>query len=274
MKYPAFTLSTLAALASVFPGSIALANDDTSLLIFGETTIGGINARVTQGINPGDSAGSLGAFSEFSGDHTATIDFNSAATQVGENRYTFGNDLITYTFEHSPGTATGQGTGIYGDYWAPAGADGEKNTSNYLAVFQGNSVTIDLTEELNYFGINWGAMSKGNNFSFFKDGEEISTFTYQDINPLAPIKVAHHQNEGNGYIHFYTDTVGSTFNQIIISQTDRGGFESDNHSFRLDSDVFEFDQNLPASESIPEPAAMFGLATVGAFMLRRKVTCT
>ena len=89
MIYKAFTLGTFVALASVFRGSVALANefDDASLVIFGETTIGGITAKITPGISPNDSAGTLGAFSEFYGDNTTTIDFNSAITQVGENSY-------------------------------------------------------------------------------------------------------------------------------------------------------------------------------------------
>ncbi len=273
MIYKAFALSTLTALASVLPASVALANDDTSLFIFGETTIGGITAKVTQGINPGDSHGSLGAFSEFYGDNTATVDFNAAGTHIGENRYTFGHDFITYTFEKSPGTAPGQGTGLHNGRWAPTGANGERNQSTYLAVFKGNSVTIDVAEELNYFGINWGALSRGNDFAFLKDGKEIGTFTYRDINPIASVKAAHQKNQGNGYVHFYTDSVGSSFNQIVISQTDHrgGGFETDNHSFRLGSDVFDFDQTLAESQTVPEPTTMLAFATIGALMLRRKL---
>lgn len=274
MIYKAFALSTFATLASVAPGNIALANDfdDDALLIFGETTIGDIIAKTTQGINPGDSAGKLGAFSDFYDDNTTTIDFNSAATQVGENSYSFGSDLITYTFESSISTTSGDGTGvynsgIYNDRWAPTGANGEKNVSDYLAVFQGNSVTIDLAKELNYFGMNWGALSEGNQLSFFNNGTKLSTFTASDIEPILPIKADHQLNQGNGYVHFYTDKIGSTFNQIVISQTQLSGFETDNHSFRMSNNVTDID-NPPTPETVPESSTVVGLTVVGAFLLR------
>ncbi|EKV00304.1 PEP-CTERM putative exosortase interaction domain-containing protein [Leptolyngbya sp. PCC 7375] len=274
MIYKAFALGTFATLASVAPGNIALANDfdDDALLIFGETTIGDITAKTTQGINPGDSAGKLGAFSDFYDDNTTTIDFNSAATQVGDNSYSFGSDLITYTFESSISTTSGDRTGIYNsgiynDRWAPTGANGEKNVSDYLAVFQGNSVTIDLAKELNYFGMNWGSLSEGNQLSFFNNGTKISAFTASDIDPILPIKAGHQLNQGNGYVHFYTNTTGSTFNQIVISQTQLSGFETDNHSFRVSNNVTDID-NPPTPETVPESSTLVGLAVVGAFILR------
>ncbi|MEO0350038.1 MAG: PEP-CTERM sorting domain-containing protein [Cyanobacteria bacterium P01_A01_bin.15] len=269
--YRSLSLGVLTALASVFSSGTALAadfdNDDTSLPIYGEATIGGITAKVTQGINPDDRGSASGAFSEFYGQQTLTIDFNSPGTKVDTNKYTFGDALITYTFENGLATETGKGTGVYNDRWAPAGANGEKNDSDYLAVFQGNSVTIDLEKDLNYFGIDWGALSPNNNFSFLNDGAEVGTFTYTDINPIAPVKAAHQNNEGNGYIHFYADAAESTFNQIIISQSGSGGFETDNHSFRFGSNAFDFDDT---TQDVPEPTAMVGLVAVGAFLLRRR----
>ncbi|MEM1253098.1 MAG: PEP-CTERM sorting domain-containing protein [Cyanobacteria bacterium P01_H01_bin.21] len=266
MIYKAFTLSTVTALASVLPSGVALANDDVSIPIFGETTIGDITAKVTSGITLEDD--SLGAFSDFYSNEITTIDFNSPATQVGENSYTFGNK-ITYTFGKSISTASGDATGvyksgIYSDRWAPTGANGEKNTSNYLAVFRGNPVTIDLAADLDYFGVNWGALSEGNNLTFLNNGTEINTFTYRDIEPITPIKAIHQANQGNGYVHFYTD---SSFNQIVLSQTQPSGFETDNHSFRFGS-VSEKEQ----PESVPEPAAVIGLVAAGALMTRCKFT--
>ena len=268
MIYKAFTLSTFTALASVLPSGAALANDDTAIPMFVEITLGGITARVTQGIHLNDH--SLGAFSDFYGNETTTIDFNSLATQVGENSYTFGNDLATYTFGRPISTVSGDTTGVYNsgiyrDRWAPTGANGEKNTSNYLAIFRGNSVTIDLAADLDYFGINWGALSEGNTITFLDGGTEISTFTHRDIDPIAPIRAAHQGNQGNGYVHFYTNT---TFNQIVLAQTQPSGFETDNHSFRLGA----IDPDNEQPESVPEPAAVIGLVATGALMTRCKFT--
>ena len=264
-----FSVGALTALASVLSGGVAFAadlNNGPSLPIYGEATIGGISAKVTQGINPEGTNGTLGAFSEFYDDKTVTVDFNSGATQVADKSYTFGNDFITYTFEKGISTSPGN-TGVYNDVWAPSGANGERNTSDYLAVFQNNSVTIDLAKDLNYFGIDWGALSPNNNWAFLKDGVEISTFTYDDINPIAPVKAAHQNNEGNGYIHFYAEDEASTFNQIVISQTGGGGFETDNHSFRFSNDAFDFDE--PAQD-VPEPTAMVGLVAAGLLLWKRR----
>ena len=265
-----FLVGALTAVVSILSSGVAVAadlNNSSTLPIYGEATIGGISAKVTQGINPEGTNGRQGAFSEFYGDQTITIDFNSGATQVAKKSYTFGNDFITYTFEKGMSASPGN-TGVYNDVWAPSGANGERNTSDYLAVFQDNSVTIDLAKDLNYFGIDWGALSPNNNWAFLKDGVEVGTFTYDDINPIAPVKAAHQNNEGNGYIHFYAEDDASTFNQIVISQTGGGGFETDNHSFRFGNDAFDFED--PAQD-VPEPTAMVGLGAAGLLLWRRRI---
>ena len=117
--------------------------------------------------------------------------------------------------------------------------------------------------------MNWGALSDGNNFTFLNDGTEISTFTYNDIDPIMPIRAAHQFNQGNGYVHFYTDTVSSSFDQIVISQTRPSGFETDNHSFRTENGIFDSD-NPQEPETVPESSTIVGLAVVGALLLRRK----
>lgn len=276
--YKSLSLGVLATLTSFFSGSVAFAadldQDNAVLTIYGEATINGVTAKVTRGVNPDNTVGILGAFSEFHENNTVTIDFNTAGTHTAGNTYTFGNELITYTFEKGIATNPGQGTGVYNDVWAPTGANGEKNTSDYLAVFNDNSVTIDLAKELNYFGINWGAISPNNNFTFLKDGLQVSNFTYNDINPIAPVKASHQNNEGNGYIHFYAEEADSTFNQIIISQTGGGGFETDNHSFRFGDEAFNFDD---PSQDVPEPKTILGLLTIGVFMSGfrvRKLFCS
>jgi hypothetical protein len=203
---------------------------------YGEATIGSITARVTRGINPDGTNGSLGAFSEFTqiSSGVTTIDFNQAGTKVGTNSYTFGDDSIVYSWD------SGGGTGILNNRWAPSGAYGEVNTSNYLGVFQGKDVTISLNNNLNYFGIDWGALSSGNNFSFYNDDQLISAFTYEAINPKAPVRAAQHGGEGNGYLHFYANQSTGVFNKIKITQAKGGGFESDNHSLRYGETGFDF----------------------------------
>ena len=239
--------------------------------LHGQATIGSITAKVTRGVNPAGTNGSLGAFSEFtevSPDRTITLDFNNPGTQVGDNSYTFGDNGAVYSWN------SGGRTGILNNQWAPSGAYGEVNTSDYLGVFQGNDVTINLRDDLNYFGIDWGALSSGNNFSFYSDDQLISTFLYEDINPTAPVQAAQHGGEGNAYLHFYANEAQGTFNKIVITQAAGGGFETDNHSIRYSESAFDF----TAGEDVPfEVESTLGLMLLGLgwvghrFMMKSKL---
>jgi hypothetical protein len=237
---------------------------NSPLTVYGQATKGSVTAKVTRGVNPTGTNGTQGAYSEFHNQNTTTIDFNST-TQVGNKAYTFGSALATYSFQNGMSTSSGR-TGVYSDRWAPSGANGEINTSNYLAVFNGNKVTIDLTNKLNYFGIDWGALSAGNTFGFYSKGQLVSEFNYSDINPIAPVRARQHGGEGNGYLHFYANDSEGTFDQIVISQVGGGGFESDNHSFRISNKAFNFENG----RDVPEPSMIIGLlATGGAILLKR-----
>lgn len=270
MKLRLLTTSVASTVAVALFSSVAQAMPtNTAAGIYGEAIKGAMTARVTRGINPYGTNGSQGAFSEFYYDNTTTIDFNQAATQVGTNSYTFGPESVVYTFQNGMASQGGQ-TGVYSNRWAPAGANGEVNTSDYLGVFRGNSVTIDLAESLNYFGIDWGAMSAGNDFAFYDGDQLINEFTYNDVNPLAPVNAAQHGGEGNGYLHFYANESTGTFNRIVVSNSQGGGFESDNHSFQYGSGGFTGDPGNP--RPVPfEMESSLGLLVVGGIVSYRKI---
>jgi hypothetical protein len=227
--------------------------------------------KVTPGVaNPTTGATNEGAFSEFSNlKGTTTVDFNSGkAPTDGFAKYSFSSN--------NPNSS------VRSDMWAPVGAQGQKNTSTYLEVFQGNNVTINLAKNLNYFGINWGAAHTGNTYSFYNGTQLVRTFTTKDIDNaggFATYSALHpgsneagaqkQQNgkyyQGNGYVHFYADSKADIFNKIVISQVGGGGFETDNHSFHEGSDKFKFD-----TESVPEPGITMGLMAVGGFFWRQR----
>ncbi|MDZ8261133.1 PEP-CTERM sorting domain-containing protein [Nostoc sp. ChiQUE01b] len=213
-----------------------------------------ISFKVTTGIAGPNGETDQGAFSEFTQlPGTKTIDFNNGqAPTTGFAKYSFEN---------------GQHSSVKLDQWAPAGANGEvNNNGNYLAVFNGDQVTIKLASSLNYFGIDWGAISSGNVFSFYNGDNLIKSFTTEDVNPVAPIHASQHGGEGNGYLHFYSDSSNDIFNKIVITQTGGGGFESDNHSFHLGTDKFTgFDP-----KSVPEPSVTLGMLAVGGMFLRKR----
>jgi hypothetical protein len=57
------------------------------------------------------------------------------------------------------------------------------------------------------------------------------------------------------------------FDQIVISQSGGGGFESDNHSFHMGNKAFDFENG----KDVPEPGIALGLvATSGTFLFKRK----
>ncbi|MBI4779837.1 MAG: PEP-CTERM sorting domain-containing protein [Oscillatoriophycideae cyanobacterium NC_groundwater_1537_Pr4_S-0.65um_50_18] len=248
-------IAALAAIASVLSANSAQA----------------FSFKVTDGVaNPWTGATNQGAYSEFSTlAGTTTVDFNSGQVPTtGFAKYSFSNG--------------NSNSSVRSDMWAPVGAEGEKNTSNYLEVFQGNNVIINLAKSLNYFGINWGAAHTGNTYSFYNGNTLVKSFTTKDIDQaggFATYSALHpgsnedgaqrQQNgsyyQGNGYVHFYADSAADIFNKIVISQAGGGGFETDNHSFHEGTGKFDFD-----TESVPEPGLVMGLVGVGGFFLRQR----
>ncbi|MBT9314603.1 Npun_F0296 family exosortase-dependent surface protein [Leptothoe spongobia] len=256
--------------------------DDTSLPIYSEFTIDSITAKVTKGLNlTDDPNGSLGAFSDFYyKEGIVNIDFNDPSERQAvagkSNAYTFGDESVVFTFDKALGSNR---TNVKSDVWAPTGANAERNTSDYLAVFQGNSVTVDLANSLNYFGMNWGALSPENKFEFLQvDDQGVETslglFDYNNVfgssDSKLPTKAAHHNNEYNGFVHFYANEAEGLFNRIKITQNGGGGFETDNYSLRFSDQSFDFEEGTDTAET-PEPGALLGLAIFGSMMLRRRL---
>jgi hypothetical protein len=207
--------------------------------------------NVTTGAAGLDGATNRGAYSDLNGQPgIMNIDFNSGSVPTtGFAKYSFQN---------------GTKSSVRANQWAPTSLTGERNESKYLAVFNGDKVNIKLDSKFNYYGINWGAISDNNTFSFYRGNNLIKSFTTQDIDPLATVSASHQGGQKNAYVHFYADNASEVFDRIEIEQSSTvgGGFESDNHSFKRGSNGFT---------KTPEPAAMLGLAMVGgAAWLKRK----
>lgn len=216
-----------------------------------------ISFKMTTGTSSPTGDTNKGAYSEFAGhDDVTTIDFNDGtAPSTGFAQFSFSkND---------------NSSSVRSNKWAPAGANGEVNQSNYLAVFKGNDVEIDLQKNLNYFGMNWGAISPGNKFSFYNGNSLVQSFSTSDVDPVAPIKAQQHGGEGNGYLHFYSTSTQDIFNKIVITQTGNGGFETDNYSFHAGNGAFDFDKKIDP-KSVPEPSFIFGMLAVGSMFLSQR----
>ena len=198
--------------------------------------------NMTRGIAGPNGVTSQGAYSDYSGRSTVkTIDFNSGSAPT--------TGFAKYSFQNNSGSSN-----VRADRWASAGANGEVNTSKYLAVFQGNDVEIKLDSTSNYFGVGLGAISGGNTLSFYRGNALVKTYNTNDMNALSTLSASQHGGEMNGYGHFYADNDNERFDRMVISQVGGGGFETDNHSFNLGKrDV----------RATPEPGMMLGLAAIG-----------
>jgi hypothetical protein len=239
--------------------------------IMSATSAQAFSFKVTNGVaDPITKATNQGAYSEFAKfKGTTTVDFNSGKAPT--------SGFAQYSFSSKANSSS-----VLSDMWAPVGAKGEKNISNYLEVFQGKNAVINLAKNLNYFGIDWGAAHTGNTYSFYNGDKLVRTFstkdidqaggfaTYSALHPGSNEAGAQKQKngkyyQGNGYVHFYADSKDDIFNKIVISQVGGGGFETDNHSFREGSGKFNFN-----TESVPEPGMVAGLMVVGGFFLRQR----
>jgi hypothetical protein len=209
-----------------------------------------------------DAATNQGAFSEqVNNSNYTTFDFNDAGVP--------GNNKVQYSFSngsHSTQAYSGQ-TGIYSDMWSPSGVNGEVNDSKYLAVFQGNDTVIEAKKgkTFKYFGFDAGAISGGNIIKFFNGDKLVKSMDYQEMNNLATLSASQHGGEKNAFLEIFSQGTEDNFNKIVLSQVGGGGFETDNHTFRIGKGAYD-------PTSVPEPGAILGLLTVGgmAVVKRRK----
>lgn len=139
-----------------------------------------------------------------------------------------------------------------------SGANAEVNTTNYLAVFSGNDTIIEAqgNNTFSYFGFDAGALSVGNTLKFFSGTTLIRELTYDILNTAASVGASQHGGQKNGFFEFFSQGTNDTFDKIIITQTESGGFESDNHTFRV--------------QSVPEPSVTLGMLAVGGLFLSKR----
>jgi hypothetical protein len=184
-----------------------------------------------------------GTFSSFGNTTftTTTIDFNSATLPGGGS---FSSGLATYTSSNSGATP------IRTDGLAPSYTPGTTpatggigNTSRYLAVYTGETVTVTFSKELDYFGFDFGLTDPGNTVTFYQGNTVISTFLGSSLGGTF-------QSGYNVYVNFFANS-NEHFTRIVFTNTSGGGFETDNHAYR---------------QAVPEPyplPALVGLMALG-----------
>ncbi|MGD1871628.1 MAG: PEP-CTERM sorting domain-containing protein [Mastigocoleus sp.] len=208
--------------------------------------------------------------------------FSSNVNQQGYTTFDFNggslpsDNKVKYSYS---GTNTQGNTRVTNNTWAPAGVNGDVNNSQYLQVFQGKSTVIETAKQgdvFNYFGINLGALSGGNTLEFFNAGQAVqfnyfdsqgaaqvaTTLDYNILTALAPTTGTNQNNQKNGFFEFFSEGTTDNFDQIIISQTTGGGFETDNHTFRIGKGAY--------SQGVPEPSIALGMLALSGGMFLRK----
>jgi hypothetical protein len=208
----------------------------------------------TDGVFRNPAITNEGAFSSgVNNPNYTTFDFNDAGVP--------GNSKVQYSFSngnHSTQAYSGQ-TGIYADKWAPAGVNAEVNDSKYLAVFQGNDTIIKAVKgTFNYFGFDAGALSGGNTIKFYNGDKLVRSLDYAEMNNLATVSASQHGGEKNAFLEIFAQNKTENFNKVVLSQDGGGGFETDNHTFRVDP------------TSVPEPGAILGLLVVGGMVVVKR----
>ena len=209
----------------------------------------------------GTGATDKGTFTPWVSVNTGTVDFNgltSGNTTVPPA--TFGG--VTATFSALTGN-----TRILNDNFAPPGpADTflpgngpptitQPNGSSYLAIFQPNSVTIDLTgaNKLLFFGVNFGFFDSGNQIRITSTragspfvtcvGSSVGTCDAQiNLDGSSPASFINASNsigiEQSSYISIFAELTGANaetaITQIQLVSNANTGLETDNYTFSTD----------------------------------------
>lgn len=167
-----------------------------------------------------------------------------------------------------------------------------KNSDQYggayntpYATVSGYTSTLTLASNIAYFGLWWSAGDPANILEFYSDHQLVAKFTTDNLVNVLPTTykgnptsgfLGQNSSERYAYLNFFGQS-GTTWDEIRITNAGSSGFESDNHSVRVEAFDEETEGPLPGVvfESVdglnvtqitptPEPASMF---LIGAGML-------
>lgn len=157
---------------------------------------------------------------------------------------------------------------------------GAGGISKYVVAFSNNPYSLKLTSDatafpkgINYFGYWLSALDAGNQVTFYNAGVQVGSLSPSDVlakigsnsayfgNPNPAFK-GQDASEPFVFINFF-DTNGS-FDEIRFTQTQGGGYESDNHTVGF----------FTATGSVPEPTTWgmlaAGFVLIGSGLRRRR----
>lgn len=147
----------------------------------------------------------------------------------------------------APFVSGGNGT-LFGN----AQADGQ-DVTQYLTTGIG-TVTLDLGDDHQYFGILWGSVDTYNSLAFYAGDTLLFTYSGSDV---AAIANGDQGAAGTYYVNINSDTA---FNKVVAS--------SSGYAFEFDNVALAY---KPITD-VPEPGALalFGLGAIGLAAARRR----
>jgi hypothetical protein len=230
---------------------------------------------------------------------TAKNDFETPST----------GNILNYVFDFTDATSGNPYQATYDNlYVADYGQNGKTAGAGYTGKFavstQSVNVTVPQIQTTNitftdvsipssptsagikYFGLFFSSLDDGNELTFYNGSTEIARLSISNfstlVNNSGDFTGGPYLNEPSAFFNFYADA-GEQFTRIALTQTTLGGgFENDNHTFRIpDAEAISgtgvnlsglnFSGNV--TTAVPEPFTIIGTLVGGtaAFRLRKKL---
>ena len=186
-------------------------------------------------------------------------------------------------------TTTFNGSGITGTYtggFAILGATvfGGALGTSFISTENGEPYTLTLSQAVNYFGLWFSALDRGNNISFYNGNTLVESFSAANYSALVGSCLAGgnpycgnpnsgaNPNEQYAYLNFFD--IDGSFDHIVFTESPQAGeLESDNHAVARLS-VAPGGTLLSAGVPEPETLLLAGTGVLGLIgVLRRRVIC-
>ena len=214
---------------------------------------------------------------------TQQVDFESLA--VGANNGYSVNFTDATTNHAYKATYDNLTVANYGSGSQTAGAG---YTGNFTANFSSDpnpTTNLTFTDTTNggasagvkYFGLFWSSVDSNNQLTFYDGNTIVDQLTISDIGLLLNNEsgfTGGPYNQYGAFLNFYADA-GEQFTKISLTQIGGGGFESDNHTFRVPDALVQSGTpvNPAGVKKLPEPSSIAGqllLAGCLVYVIKRR----